>query len=114
MHSDVGVPQRCILGPLMFLIFFNDVPFTLDNDVDSYADDTSITVTAKTVEEIGQTLTRDCTLVSEWMRRNKLKLNPGKTHPLTVGTAERLRITEDLQSTGHHGQHQACAGQGQV
>ena len=96
---DVGVPQGSILGPLLFLLFFNDLPSSLKSNVDSFADDTTITATGKTAEEISQSLTRDCALVSEWMRMNRLKLNPDKTHLLTVGTAERLRHTTDLQVT---------------
>ena len=61
-------------------------------EVDNYADDTTLTATAKTVEEIGEKLTQDCGAVSEWMRANKLKLNADKTHILTMGTKERLRI----------------------
>jgi hypothetical protein len=45
-------------------------------------------------EEIGQKLTEDCEKVSNWMRSNKLKLNPGKTHVMTVGTSQRLRLLE--------------------
>ena len=68
--------------------------------MDSYADDTTITSTVKTVAEIGIKLSEDCTKVSEWMRSNKLKLNPDKTHIMTIGTAERLRtLHEPVQVT---------------
>ena len=100
LMCEVGVPQGSNLGPLFFLVFFNDLPHLLDNAVDNYADDTTITATAKTVPEIGNKLTADCKKVSEWMRCNKLKLNPDKTHIMTLGTAERLRILpETIQVT---------------
>ena len=89
---EVGVPQGSNLGPLFFMVFFNDLLFSLESDVDNYADDTTITTTAKSVDEIGSKLTSDCEKVSDWMRSNKLKLNPDKTHIMTIGTAERLRI----------------------
>ena len=59
-------------------------------------DDTTISATAKSVDDIGSKLTSDCRKVSDWMRSNLLKLNPDKTHVMTVGTAERL---QNLPST---------------
>ena len=93
LPCKVGVPQGSNLGPLLFLIFFNDLPSSLssDADADAYADDTSITVTGKDVKEISEKMTENCQLVSTWMAGNKLKLNADKTHLMTVGTIERLR-----------------------
>ena len=100
LHCEVGVPQGSNLGPLFFLIFFNYLPHTVDCAVDSYADDTTLTATGKTVYEIGEKLTLDCEKVSNWMRENKLKLNPDKTHILTMGTQQSLvKLTDTVQVT---------------
>ena len=99
LHCEVGVPQGSNLGPLFFLIFFNDLPHTLDCEVESYADDTTMTATGGSVEEIGVQLTTDCEKVSHW-RANKLKLNPDKTHILTMGTQKRLsNLSETVKVT---------------
>ena len=91
LPCKIGVPQGSNLGPLFFLIFFNDLPKTLVNEVDSYADDTTISATASSIEEIGCLLSDDCARVSQWMKKNKLKLNPDKTHLKILGTQERLK-----------------------
>ena len=95
LHCEVGVPQGSNLGPLFFIIFFNDLPYSIDSPVDSYADDTSLSATGASVLEIGDKLTSDCEKVSYWMKANKLKLNPEKTHILTMGTQERLNTLTD-------------------
>ena len=90
IKCDVGVPQGSILGPLLFLIYFNDLPRSIPSHVDSYADDTTISCSGFDIQEVEEKLTADCNSIETWMKTNKLKLNVKKTHVLTIGTQNRL------------------------
>ena len=50
-----------------------------------------MTVTGQSTDEIGEKMTDNCRIVSQWMMGNKLKLNADKTHLMTVGTSRRLQ-----------------------
>ena len=90
LPCDVAVPQGSNLGPLFFLIFYNDLPFSLKCEIDAYADDSTMSASDKNIDKIGETLTENCAIVSKWMKENKLKLNADKTHLITVGTSQRV------------------------
>ena len=99
LDCDVGVPQGSILGPLLFLIFFNDLPACIKSPVDTYADDTTVTAAGKHIEDIEQQLSVDCDRLSKWMKSNRLKLNQEKTHVMRIGTRRRLARTRQLKVT---------------
>ena len=90
LPCNFGVPQGSILGPLIFLIFVNDLAYHLTCPLEQYADDTTLSASSSNVEEVSSILSENCTTVSSWMCQNKLKLNPDKTHVLMLGTQRRI------------------------
>ena len=50
---SIGVPQGSNLGPLFFLIFFNDLPTFISGSIDCYADDSTLGATGKDIVDIG-------------------------------------------------------------
>ena len=86
----VGVPQGSILGPLLFIIYASDLPHCVSCDIDSYADDSSLTSRKRTLQEISEDLTTNGRKVSQWMKDNQLCLNADKTHILVTGTSRKL------------------------
>ena len=86
MPCEVGVPQGSILGPLIFLLFINDLSYLVNSDIQQYADDTTVSESDSNIQVISENLTNSCDKISSWMSQNMLKLNPDKTHILLLGT----------------------------
>ena len=79
-NVDIGVPQGSILGPLLYVIFANELPNIVKSSLDCYCDDSTISQASANPDEIERKLTADCLRIENWMSSNKLKLNSDKTH----------------------------------
>ena len=71
-----GVPQGSILGPLLFLIYINDLSDGIISDVKLFADDTSIFSTVFATNISADNLNNDLKKISEWAYKWKMSFNP--------------------------------------
>ena len=65
------------------------------DDCEQYADDTTLSASYFTAEETSSILNNNCEKITNWMSENQLKLNPDKTHMMTVGTSQRIKLQEN-------------------
>ena len=93
-----GVPQGSLIGPLLFLIYINDLPNCLSKALPRmYADDTSISIAASSLPELESALNAELAYLHEWLNVNKLSLNIAKTELMLIGSRQRLSAS----TTGH-------------
>ena len=90
-----GVPQGSILGPLLFCLFINDLPFCLkglDVVCDIFADDNSLHTHDKNLEVINTNLQEGLNRINDWCIRNKMMLNPTKTKAMILATRQKHQL----------------------
>ena len=79
-----GVPQGSVLGPILFIIYINDLPLAAESKVMMFADDTKIYRPIKGTDD-QETLQKDVNKLVDWSEKWLLPLHPDKAKVLTVG-----------------------------
>ena len=78
-----GVPQGSVLGPILFLLYINDLPENVQSQVRLFADDTAVYLTVQDPND-SKRLQSDLNVLQEWEKKWDMEFNPSKCQVLHI------------------------------
>lgn len=92
-----GVPQGSVLGPLLFIIYTNDLPNSLTHtSAIIFADDTTIYTKSKNIASLYENANYDLKSLHDWFKTNKLSLNVSKTNYMLFANSTKTQADSDI------------------
>lgn len=97
MEICYGVPQGSVLGPLLFILYINDITKYVRNSfVNLYADDTVLSVSGTNYLEVVNIMNSELKKLDNWLKFKKLKLNADKTKFMVFGSQHNCKLFKEL------------------
>ena len=86
-----GEPQGSTLGPLLFLIYVNDIPNCLEKaNIRTFADDTTLFYSSNSLQDLEKTINEEFKHLLSYCSANKLSVNFKKTHYMTISSPQKV------------------------
>jgi hypothetical protein len=87
-----GVPQGSVLGPLLFLLYVNDIPDVVESSVRLFADDTKMWKVIRNTDDRDK-LQQDLGSLDQWSERWLLRFNTAKCKLMRIGKDSEIKYT---------------------
>ena len=100
MDITAGVPQGSVLGPLLFLLYINDITTVVQSEIRLFADDTILYVTVDNPVRAADALNQDLDSMTNWANQWLVKFSPPKTVSMNISKKKRKLVKPHLFMDG--------------
>ena len=90
-----GIPQGSVLGPLLFLIYINDLPLSIKGDCELFADDTTLHANNEKIHPLTESLQTSLNNLQTWSDLNHMSVHPDKTKAMLVTSWQKRQNIKD-------------------
>ena len=103
VNISMGVPQGTCLGPILFLLYVNNLSDSMTSSLTAmYSDDTTFVSSGTSEIQLQQSMNSTLEIASHWFTENRLQVNARKSNCILIGTHPRTENISNIFFCLHH------------